>query len=86
MAVWTRNYDAERVFSFVRQFTPLQWMGGMAGIGLEKDGVLVAGVIYEGYNRQNVWMHVGAVPGKRWMTKDYLLACVRYPFGVAGCE
>jgi len=84
--VWTRNYDAERVVSFVRQFTPLQWMGGMAGIGLEKDGVLVAGVIYEGYNRQNVWMHVGAVPGKRWMTKDYLLACFRYPFLVAGCE
>lgn len=85
MALWTRTYDAERVFSFVRQFTPLQWLGGMQAIGLEKDGVLVAGVIYEGFNGHNVWMHVGAVPGKRWMTKDYLLACFRYPFIVAGC-
>lgn len=69
-----------RVFAFMKTLMPMNLVAGMKGLGLERDGELVAGVLYEGYNRHNVWMHVAALPGKRWMTKDYLRYCFRYPF------
>jgi len=78
--------DAARVFDFVRQYTPVQEVAGTQGIGLERDGRLVAGVLYEGFNKHNVWMHVGAEPGCRWMTKLYLKTCFHYPFVTLGCS
>lgn len=81
----TRVYDTRLIFDFVRQYTPLAWVENMTGIGLECDGALVAGVLYEGWNGHNVWMHVGEVQGKRWMNRDYLQACFVYPFVVGGC-
>lgn len=71
-----------RVLQFVQGFYPLPASEHMVGIGLEEDGQLSAGVIYEGYNGQSVWMHVAAVPGRRWMTRDYLRCCFDYPFNV----
>jgi RimJ/RimL family protein N-acetyltransferase len=69
-----------RVFAFVRRHVPVTMSAGMKGLGLERDGELVAGVLYEGYNRHNIWMHVAAEPGKKWMTRDYLRYCFYYPF------
>lgn len=48
-------------------------------IGLEKDGALVAGVLYDHYNGASIAMHVAAV-GKRWMTREFLHFCFWYPF------
>lgn len=79
-------YDLDRVHAFVREKTPINMVSGSTAIGLERDGELVAGVVYEGYNGHNVWMHVAAEPSKRWMTKDYLRACFLYPFNVMKCE
>jgi RimJ/RimL family protein N-acetyltransferase len=31
-------------------------------------------------------MHVGAQPGKRWMTKAFLKAAFQYPFEQLGCS
>ena len=59
---------------------------GMKGIGLKRDGEFIAGVLYEGFNGHNVWMHVAAVPTKRWMTKQYLRACFMYPFVTLGVD
>ena len=49
------------------------------GIGLEVDGELTAGVLYDNHTEQSVQMHVAGV-GKRWMTKAYLRTCFDYPF------
>ena len=73
-----------RVYAFVNSIMPMQLVGGMKGLGLERDGELVAGVLYEGYNGRNVWMHVAAIPGSRWMTRDFLRYCFRYPFDEMG--
>lgn len=73
-------YDIGAVFDFVCSVNPLSAVQGMQAIGLERNGELVAGVVYEGYNKHNIWMHVGAAPGKRWMTREYLKACFAYPF------
>ena len=62
----------------------MQMVGGMKGLGLERDGELIAGVLYEGYNGHNVWMHVAGQPGSRWMTRDFLKYCFHYPFNELG--
>jgi RimJ/RimL family protein N-acetyltransferase len=58
----------------------------MKGLGLERDGELVAGVVYEGFNGKNVWMHVAAEPGAKWMTREYLRYCFHYPFNEMGVQ
>ena len=50
-----------------------------SAIGLQKDGVTVAGVIYENWNRQSIFCHI-AIEGR--MTKAYLKAIFDYPFNV----
>lgn len=72
--------DLPRVLAFVRTQMPMAYVENMKSLGLERDGELVAGVLYEGYNGPNVWMHVAAVPGRRWMNRDYLWYCFHYPF------
>lgn len=58
------------------------WTGAPA-IGLERSGVMVAGVIYENWNRRSVTCHI-AVQGL--MTPAYLAAIFHYPFVHLGCE
>lgn len=73
-------FDTATVFSYVRERMPMHAVEGMTAIGLERDGKLIAGVVYEGYNPHNIWMHVAAEPGGRWLTRQYLYACFAYPF------
>lgn len=65
---------------------PLVVCADMEGIGLKRDGQMVAGVIYEGWNDHNVWMHVCAEPGSRWMTRAYLRECFAFPFVERGLK
>ena len=53
------------------------------GIGLEKDGQLIAGVKFDNWNRRSICMHVAA-KGKDWLTRDYLWVCFDYPFNQLG--
>jgi RimJ/RimL family protein N-acetyltransferase len=75
-----------RVYDFVTRFMPMQPVGGMKGIGLEKDGELVAGVLYEGFNGRNVWMHVAAEPGRKWAVPEFIRYAFHYPFNELGVE
>ena len=58
----------------------------MRCIGLRKHGALVAAAIYEGFNGQNMWVHLAGLPGARWMTRDFLRAGFAYPFLVCGVK
>lgn len=78
--------NSARVYHFVNGLLPLAMVSGMKGIGLEQDGKLVAGVVYEGFNGRNMWMHVAAEPGARWLTRAYLKACFAYPFIQCGVD
>lgn len=75
-----------RVFAFVSQYMPMAMVAGMKGIGLEKDGELIAGVLYEGFNGQNVWAHLAGKPGKRWMNRQFLWYGFHYPFNEMGVK
>ena len=52
-------------------------------IGLECNGELIAGVIYENWNHQSIWCHI-AIEGR--ITPAYLAAIFDYPFNVAQVE
>lgn len=48
-------------------------------IGMEKDGTLIAGVMFDHFNGRSIAMHVAGTGG-HWMTRDYARACFGYAF------
>jgi RimJ/RimL family protein N-acetyltransferase len=54
-------------------------------IGVEQDGELVAGAVYHVYRGHSINMHLAAVPGRRWLTRDALWKAFAYPFIQLGC-
>lgn len=56
------------------------YAGSGQGIGLEKHGRLVAGVLFDGFNGRSVRMHVASDESGQWMTREYLAVCWDYPF------
>lgn len=73
-----------RVFAFLREQMPLNAVSSMQALGLERDGALTAGIVFEGYNGHNIWGHLAALPGSRWMNRAFLHACFAYPFVQCG--
>ncbi len=53
------------------------------GIGWLKNGCIVAGVVYNEYNRVNINMHVASV-GRNWLCREFLWAAFDYPFNQCG--
>jgi len=49
------------------------------GIGLQRGGNLIAGVVYEDFNGANVFCHIAA-EGSHWLTRKYLWTIFDYPF------
>lgn len=54
-------------------------------IGLVRNGVLVAGVVYDKWGDGDVCMHVGGT-GKFWLNREFLFAVFDYPFNQIGCR
>lgn len=78
-------YDAERIGPWVCERAGGEWLAGRGtAIGLERDGKLVAGTLFEDFNGANVVMHVAAEPGRQWLNLTYLNRCFDYPFNQLG--
>lgn len=60
------------------------WGDWYQAIGWEKDGELQAVVVYNYCSKADISMHVAAVPGRRWMTREFLKAVFAYPFKQLG--
>lgn len=81
------NFHFEPVYLFVRSA-----LGGLAraddmqAIGLERNGQLVAGAVYEGFNGINMWVHLAGLPGRAWLNREFLQAGFRYPFIQCGVK
>lgn len=70
----------EDVARWVAERTGGKYFAGSGqGIGWQKNGNLIAGVLFDNYTGRSVQMHVAAI-GKRWMVREYLNFCFRYPF------
>jgi RimJ/RimL family protein N-acetyltransferase len=74
-----RSWVAERVDEDRFQDTDV-------AIGIEEDGELIAGVVYNMYTGPSISMHVAAVPGKRWLTREFLFRFFAYPFIQLRCR
>ena len=79
-------YDLQRVLAFVRTLLPgLHQADNMVAMGLERDGRMVAGVLYEGINAHNCWMHIAVEPGANWAGgREFMRAVFAYPFRTCG--
>lgn len=55
-----------------------------SALGLVEDGMVIAGVIYDNYTNTNICMHVAALPGRKWLNREFLYAAFDYPFRQLG--
>lgn len=62
-----------------------QWLPGMRTVGAEKDGELVAGVLYAEYNGVHCFVTIAAAGGS-WLTPRLLWYIFRYPFIELKCR
>lgn len=81
-------FDKERVADFVA--TKIKYMKGdykdYEAIGIEKNGDLIAGVVYTDYNPSDgdIQMHIAATT-PRWCTKNTIRMFLDYPFNQLDC-
>jgi len=80
------DFDTNAVFTFMCSKHPFSQVEGMQCIGLRRDGSLIAGVMFEGNNGRNLWMHVAAEPSKHWLNRAYMAACFGYAFAQCGVD
>ena len=55
-------------------------------LGVESDGELIAGVAFENYTKTGISIHVAALEGRHWLSKDFLFRVFAYPFLQLGCH
>jgi RimJ/RimL family protein N-acetyltransferase len=80
-------FDFDPVFEFIQSAVGgLAKSSDMQAIGLARDGKLVAGAVYEGFNGVNMWVHVAGLPGRSWLNREFLKAGFRYPFIQCGVK
>lgn len=78
--------DNDRAFAFVNSLLGINHVQGMTGICLLRDGVVIAATVYHDWNGSNIFMHIAAVPGGRWLTRDFLYWGLHYPFEQLGAN
>lgn len=78
--------DPKRCYDFIQRYEPLAWTEGMKGIGLERDGELVAAVMYEGWSGPNIWMHTAKAPGVTFTSRAFYTMVFAYPFDQLGAR
>lgn len=78
--------DTDRVARWTLDHFGTQWVPGSGqAIGLEREGKLIAGVVFEGWNGASVRMHVAA-DGPHWLNREYLFTCFWYVFEQLNCK
>ncbi len=63
-----------------------EWSACASAIGLEKNGELVAGVVFDNYNKANINMHVASDGSRNWLNREFLWFCFYYPFKMLGVK
>lgn len=77
--------DLRRVWEFVTLQTGVPMSSAMKCLGLERDGKLVAGVLYDGWNGVNMWMHSAITKGA-YLGREFPWYVFHYPFNEVGCQ
>lgn len=56
------------------------------GIGIARNGQIVGGVCFDGYNGANINMHVASDGSRHWMNREFLWFVFYYPFRQLGVK
>ena len=78
--------EDDRVVPWVGSRVEEDQFGQCSSIGLEENGELIAGVVYNMYTGISVSMHVAAVPTRRWLDRSFLYICFITPFKYMSCN
>lgn len=84
MTQFSLTSDKERVGEFCSRLMDNAEWGSYTAIGMERDGELIGGVVYDQYNGPNIFAHIAGKPGTRWLTRAFLYAMFSYPFDQLG--
>ncbi len=76
----------ERVGRWVCERAGGQWKGCETAIGIEKDGHLVGGVVFDDFNGANINMHVASDGSRAWLNREFLWFVFYYPFVQLGVK
>lgn len=76
----------EEVMQFVAAKTGESRYDGYTALGLEKDGRIVAGTVYQGYNGPSILMHFAHDASRHVITPAFVCAAFIYPFRVLKCN
>jgi RimJ/RimL family protein N-acetyltransferase len=58
------------------------YSGYPVGIGIEKEGKLIGGIVFHEFNGSNFYIHVASDHPKRWVTREWLHSVFSYAFDV----
>lgn len=83
MSVWIIENSPEVGYWTAQQLGRGYFAERCQAIGLRKDGVIVAGVIYENYNRRSIMAHIAF---KDRVTPAFIAAIFDYAYNVCGVE
>lgn len=78
--------EPERVGAWVAQRVAATTFGPFTAIGLEEEGELIAGIVYNMFTGPSINMHVALAPGKRFLTREHLAIAFGYPFNQLKCN
>ena len=74
-------FDRQRCLDFAEsRLGHRDWGEWSQTIGYERNGRLLAVVIYNHMSESDISMHVVAIPRARWCVPEFLEAVFRYPF------
>lgn len=77
----------ERVVAFVSEkLGEYDFQTTASAIGVESNGELIAGVVFDGYTEAGMNIHVAALEGRHWLSKEFLYAVFAYPFIQLKCN
>ena len=73
--------SGENVVKFVSEKTNATFKE-CAAIGIEKDGAIIAGVVFDEWNGANANITVASDGSRKWLNRHFLLAVFDYAFNV----
>lgn len=77
----------ERIAKFcMERIKGITSFGLFTTLGIERDGELIAGVVYNNYSGNDICGHIAAVSGSKWCDEHVMRAICSYPLVQLGCN
>lgn len=74
------------VAAWVGRQIGIEFADNVTAIGIERNGELVCGVVYDRYTGNDICMHVAAKPGVMWARREAMFRFFAYPFIQLKCS